>query len=73
MRRIPLTPLLVLSIAAAPLLAELGCAAPPSEETETSEQAATAEDLALAKQILVSLGGPNGKCKGCHAAEPEND
>jgi hypothetical protein len=54
--------------------AAAACSAPATNEddAETTEQAATAEDLAFAKQVLTLLGGPNGKCRGCHTATPEN-
>lgn len=73
----PPTALTLLAAAVAPLfvvaLVEAGCNAAPAEgDAETTEQASTAEDLALAKQILAELGGPTGKCRGCHASGPEN-
>ena len=40
------------------------------EEFGSAEQATTADDLALAKQILAMVGGPQGKCVQCHAAAP---
>src|SRR4051794_34178154 len=70
--RLPFTPILVLSVVAAPVLVQIGCTTPLGENAETSEQATTAEDLAVAKQILTLLGGPSGKCKSCHTATPEN-
>lgn len=50
-----------------------GCSAPDgAEDVESAEQANTVDDLAAAKQVLALLGGPNGKCRGCHTATPEN-
>lgn len=64
-----------LSVAAtAPLFFEAGCSVFPLSDspTDTTEQASTAEDLALATQVLTLLGGPSGKCKNCHTATPDN-
>jgi hypothetical protein len=42
-----------------------GCA-PSEEETGSGSQASTAEDLALAKEVVSLLGGDEGRCNGCH-------
>ncbi|MDB4938868.1 MAG: putative glycoside hydrolase [Labilithrix sp.] len=73
MRRSSLFPVVALALAAVPLSFEAGCSAPDAGDgIDSTEQANTAEDLALAKQILTLLGGPNGKCRGCHTATPDN-
>lgn len=73
MRRSTLFPLLAFALATVPVASQAGCSAPADADdgAETTEQASTAEDLALAGQVLTLLGGPNGKCRGCHSASPE--
>lgn len=59
-------------LASLPLLVVTSCSSPSADDgTEFSEQAATAEDLALAKQMIALLNGPTGKCNGCHSASPD--
>jgi len=72
MRRSTLFPLLAAALAVVPFASGAGCSAPPGDDgSETTEQANTADDLALAGEILTLLGGPNGKCRGCHSSSPE--
>lgn len=43
----------------------IGCS-PPRDDSASSEQASTASDLSLAREVVAILGGENGKCKQCH-------
>lgn len=63
-----------LALLVLPLLLPLGCAATDGADdpAETSEQASTASDLTLARSVLGLIGGPNGRCVGCHTATPTN-
>jgi hypothetical protein len=53
-------------LAASVLAGAAACAPGDGDDVGSAEQANT-EDLALAKSIVDLLGGPEGKCKSCHA------
>lgn len=53
------------------LLCQTSCSAPSGELVETAEHANTAEDLALARQMIALLDGSDGRCNGCHSASPD--
>ncbi len=63
----------VLVAAGALGLTTTGCDDSESDAIDSDESAASAaSDLAVAKDVLALLGGPNGKCNRCHTATAEN-
>lgn len=55
------------AIASAP---SIGCTGSTDEEVGAAEQAATVQDLRIAKEVISLLGGENGHCKNCHQITP---
>jgi hypothetical protein len=58
-------PLALLVAALGGVFAEAGCSS-ADDRIGAEEQRSTAEDLALAKEVVGMLGGQTGACKACH-------
>jgi hypothetical protein len=54
------------SLTAFVMAPSVGCAPSTDDGTEAAEQASTASDLALAREVVALLGGDSGRCKNCH-------
>jgi hypothetical protein len=58
--------LFLTSLAALVAAPSSGCAPATGDNAESTEQASTAEDLTLAREMVGLLGGENGRCNDCH-------